>query len=78
MPAELIYVGFSLGVLPAQKLAPTRPGAKGASLFEACVPISEFGATWPQDVPVQIHGIDADPFFAGRVMRTPPGRSSRR
>ncbi|MFF9675701.1 dienelactone hydrolase family protein [Streptomyces eurythermus] len=65
MPAGLIYVGFSLGVLPTQKLAQTRPGAKGALLLEACVPVSEFGAAWPQDVPVQIHGMDADPFFAG-------------
>jgi dienelactone hydrolase len=65
LPAELVYVGFSLGVLPAQKLAQTRPGAKGALLIEACVPVSEFGAPWPHDVPVQIHGMDADPFFAG-------------
>ncbi|AWZ07629.1 MULTISPECIES: dienelactone hydrolase family protein [unclassified Streptomyces] len=65
LPAELVYVGFSLGVLPAQKLAQTRPGAKGALLLEACVPVSEFGGAWPQDVPVQVHGMDADPFFAG-------------
>ncbi|MFD5270464.1 dienelactone hydrolase family protein [Streptomyces sp. NPDC058335] len=65
LPAELVYVGFSLGVLPAQKLAQTRPGAKGALLLEACVPVSQFGDAWPQDVPVQIHGMDADPFFAG-------------
>jgi hypothetical protein len=26
---ELVYVGFSLGVLPAQKLAQTRTGARG-------------------------------------------------
>ncbi|MFB7088416.1 dienelactone hydrolase family protein [Streptomyces sp. NPDC056296] len=65
LPADLVYVGFSLGVMSAQKLAQTRPGAKGALLIEACVPASEFGSAWPQDVPVQIHGMDADPFFAG-------------
>jgi dienelactone hydrolase len=65
LPAELVYVGFSLGVLPAQKLAQTRPGTKGALLLEACVPVSEFGGAWPQDVPVQVHGMDADPFFSG-------------
>jgi dienelactone hydrolase len=65
LPAGLVYGGFSLGVLPAQKLTQTRPGAKGALLFEACVPVSEFGGTWPPGVPVQIHGMDADPFFAG-------------
>ncbi|MFE2992384.1 dienelactone hydrolase family protein [Streptomyces sp. NPDC059262] len=65
LSAELVYLGFSLGVLPAQKLAQTRPGAKGALLIEACVPTSEFGSIWPQGVPVQIHGMDADAFFAG-------------
>jgi dienelactone hydrolase len=62
LPAGLVYAGFSLGVLPAQMLAQTRPGARGALLFYSCVPVSEFGA-WPEGVPVQIHGMDADPFF---------------
>ena len=65
LPAELVYVGFSLGVLPAQRLAQTRPGARGAVLLEACVPVSQFGAAWPDAVPVQVHGMAADPFFAG-------------
>jgi dienelactone hydrolase len=65
LPAELVYAGFSLGVMAAQKLAQTRAGARGALLFEACVPVSEFGSTWPADVPVQIHGMDADPSFVG-------------
>ena len=63
LPEDLVYAGFSLGVLPAQKLAQTRPGARGALLFYSCVPTSEFGSSWPSDVPVQIHGMDADPFF---------------
>lgn len=63
LPAELVYAGFSLGVLPAQKLAQTRPGARGALLFHSCVPTSEFGPSWPADVPVQIHGMDSDPLF---------------
>ncbi|HLX77597.1 MAG TPA: dienelactone hydrolase family protein, partial [Acidimicrobiales bacterium] len=33
-------------------------------LFEACLPISEFGGTWPAGVPVQVHGMEADQFFA--------------
>ena len=65
MPAELVYAGFSLGVLPAQMLAQTRKGARGALLFYACVPLGEFGASWPQRVPVQVHGMDADPIFVG-------------
>lgn len=64
LPVDLIYAGFSLGVLPAQMLAQTRPGARGALLFEACIPVSEFGDSWPDGVPVQIHGMDADPLFA--------------
>jgi dienelactone hydrolase len=60
---DLVYAGFSLGVLPAQKLAQTRPGARGALFFSSCVPTSEFGTSWPEGVPVQIHGMDADPFF---------------
>jgi len=64
LPAGIVYAGFSLGVLPAQKLAQTRAGAKGALLFESCVPVSEFGSEWPPGVPVQIHGMDSDAFFA--------------
>jgi dienelactone hydrolase len=64
LPNELVYAGFSLGVVPAQKLAQTRAGARGALLVYSCVPASEFG-TWPAEVPVQIHGMDADPIFVG-------------
>lgn len=63
LPAELVYAGFSLGVVPAQKLAQTRAGAKGALLFYSCMPVSEFGSTWPKGVPVQVHAKDADSFF---------------
>jgi dienelactone hydrolase len=63
MPAELVYAGFSLGVMPAQKLAQTRPGAKGALLLNAALPTSEFGTSWPDGLPVQIHGMDADEWF---------------
>ncbi len=61
----VVYAGISLGVLPAQMLAQTRAGAKGALLLEACVPVSEFGEAWPDAVPVQVHGMDGDPSFAG-------------
>lgn len=65
LPAELVYAGFSLGVMAAQQLAQTRPGARGAILCEACVPTDAFGDGWPAGVPVQVHGMDADEFFAG-------------
>jgi dienelactone hydrolase len=65
LPAAVVYIGFSLGVLPAQMLAQTRPGARGAVFVYACVPVTEFGEEWPKEVPVQVHGMDADPFFVG-------------
>jgi dienelactone hydrolase len=60
---DLVYAGFSLGGMPAQMLAQTRSGARGALLFHSSVPTSEFGRGWPAAVPVQIHAMDADPFF---------------
>jgi len=65
LPDGLVYAGFSLGVLPAQMLAQTRPGTKGALLFHACFPTSEFGSPWPQGAPVQIHMMDADEWVLG-------------
>jgi dienelactone hydrolase len=67
LPFELVYAGFSFGVLPAQQLAQTRVKARGALFFHSCLPISgewAFGP-WPESVPVQIHGMDNDPIFIG-------------
>ena len=63
LPAGLVYAGFSLGVMPAQKLAQTREGARGALLLHSTLPYTEFGTSWPTGVPAQIHAMDADPFF---------------
>lgn len=66
LPGDLVYAGFSLGSAMAQRLTQTRPGARGALLYEGCMPITgewAFGP-WPEGVPVQIHGMDKDPFFA--------------
>ena len=67
LPPNLVYVGFSLGVVSAQTLAQTRPGARGAVLCYSCLPVSGEWAIgpWPADVPVQVHGMDADPYFVG-------------
>lgn len=59
LPDQLVYGGFSLGVMSAQELAQTRPGAKGALLFSAALPASEFGP-WPHGVPLQIHLMEND------------------
>ena len=60
LPQQLVYAGFSLGAMPAQMLAQTRPDAKGALLFSGAVPASEFGDSWPRGVPLQIHMMEAD------------------
>ncbi len=66
LPQGLVYAGFSLGAGTAQRLAQTRPGARGALLYEACLPVTGEWAIgpWPAGVPVQVHGMDRDPFFA--------------
>jgi dienelactone hydrolase len=66
LPEALVYAGFSWGGALAQQYAQTRPGARGALLYETCLPLTgdwAFGP-WPDGVPVQIHGMDQDPFFA--------------
>jgi dienelactone hydrolase len=66
LPGGLVFAGFSFGGGMAQRFAQTRPGARGALLYESCIPITgewAFGP-WPEGVPVQIHGMDEDPFFA--------------
>jgi dienelactone hydrolase len=60
---EVVYAGFSSGVMIAQRLAQTRPGARGALLIYSCLPVSEFGEAWPEGVPVQVHGKEGDEFF---------------
>ncbi len=67
LPADLVYAGFSSGGSIAQRLAQTRPGARGALLYESFVSLSaewSFGP-WPAGLPVQVHGMARDPFFAG-------------
>jgi dienelactone hydrolase len=60
LPDDLVYAGFSLGVMPAQMLAQTRPGARGAVLVSAAVPTTEFGGDWPKGVSLQIHMKEGD------------------
>ncbi|GAA0959429.1 dienelactone hydrolase family protein [Kribbella koreensis] len=59
----LVFAGFSLGVMPAQQLAQTSTAARGALLLHGCIPVSEFGESWPAGVPVQVHAMEEDPFF---------------
>lgn len=64
LPSGLVYAGFSMGVMPAQKLTQTRSGARGALFFESTMPLSEFGGSWPDGVPVQIHMMEDDEWAA--------------
>ena len=63
LPQDVVYAGFSFGVMVAQRLAQMRGGARGALLMYSCLPVSEFGSAWPEQVPVQVHGKEGDPFF---------------
>jgi dienelactone hydrolase len=65
LPDQLVYAGISYGVSTAQRLAQTRTGARGALFYEACFPVTgeyAFGP-WPAGLPVQVHGMERDPFF---------------
>jgi dienelactone hydrolase len=79
LPGDLVYVGFSLGVLPAQSLAQTRPGARGAVLCYAALPLGRWGDNWPEEwpdgVPLQLHILDGDEDFeiAQGLAETVPG-----
>lgn len=63
LPDTIVPIGLSLGVVPAQMLAQTRAGVTAAVFVHSCLPVSEFGETWPETVPVQVHGMDRDPWF---------------
>ena len=64
LPNELVYAGISLGVMPAQALAQTRPGAKGAVFVSGAFPPAEFDTPWPEGVPLQIHMMEDDEWVA--------------
>ena len=60
LPAELVYAGFSLGLMPAQTLLQTRPGARGALLLHGAVDPADLGGAWPAGVPGHIHVMEGD------------------
>lgn len=70
LPAEVVYAGFSLGVVPAQMLTQTRPGALGTLLLHGCIPTSVFPTPWPDGVPLQIHAMDQDEWFELDIAQT--------
>ncbi|GID92088.1 dienelactone hydrolase family protein [Amorphoplanes digitatis] len=69
VPDHVVYAGFSLGAMPAQKLAQTRPGALGAIIYHGGVPASTFGGQWPARVPLQLHLAEEDEWSEVEVAR---------
>jgi dienelactone hydrolase len=69
LPADLVYMGMSLGVMPAQLLTQGRAGARAAVLLHGCVPLEEFGGSWPAAVPGQIHTMTDDSWGDAEVGR---------
>lgn len=69
LPADVVYGGFSLGTGPAQMLAQTRPGARGALLMHGCLPSAAFGTPWPAAIPIAIHTMADDPWVDLDVAR---------
>jgi dienelactone hydrolase len=70
-PFDVVYAGFSNGGACAELLAATRPGARGAILLHAPLPIRALGwKVWPETVPVQVHFAEKDPLRDQRVIDT--------
>lgn len=61
LPNDLVYAGFSLGVMSAQSLTQGRPGARGGLFYYAFLDPAEFETPWPDGVPSQIHMMEGDP-----------------
>lgn len=63
-PDRAVLLGFSAGVVPAQIIAGTDPRAVGCVALHSIVSVAALGiGTWPDDVPVQFHTMDTDPWL---------------
>ncbi|HEX5115497.1 MAG TPA: dienelactone hydrolase family protein [Pseudonocardiaceae bacterium] len=63
LPADVVYAGFSNGGVSAEYLAASRPGARGALLLHAAIPLPALGIpAWPAGLPAQVHYASADPW----------------
>jgi dienelactone hydrolase len=82
LPAGLVFAGFSMGVVYAERLAASRPGALGAVLMHGAVPVEGlteyFGVErWPEGVPVQVHYAADDPWVEAEQEVVPLGEAVR-
>ena len=63
LPADIVYLGMSLGVVYGTRLAVTRPGARGLiGLYSPIPPESVAGARLPSGLPAQYHWHEGDPW----------------
>lgn len=60
LPADTVYIGYSLGAALAQSFAQNRRGALGAILMHGVLPPAALGGAWPSAVSVQVHGAELD------------------
>jgi dienelactone hydrolase len=62
LPDGFVVLGWSNGAGMAEYVA-TRRRVAGAVLVSGALPLELVGATaWPEEVPVQLHGTEGDPF----------------
>lgn len=61
LPTDLVYAGFSLGVMAAQTLLQRRAGGRGGLFLHGFADPSYFG-DWP-GLPVQVHAMAEDEFW---------------
>ena len=55
LPHDVVPLGMSLGVLPAQAVAQTMDGVRGTVLLHGCIPAEEFERPWPEGLTGQVH-----------------------
>jgi dienelactone hydrolase len=60
LPSPVVVAGFSLGTLPAQKLAQSHRGVIAAILYHGGVPPDVFESPWPSEVALQVHVVEDD------------------
>src|SRR3954467_14483774 len=62
LPADLVYVGMSLGVVYGTRLVVLRPGARGLVGLYSPIPPQNVAGPWPAGVPAQYHWHRGDPW----------------
>lgn len=69
LPADVFYAGMSFGVMPAQQLVQSRPGARGALMLHAALLPSDLEGDWPAGLPLQVHTAEDDAWGDADVAR---------